>query len=76
VEATERSAHAAALFDATCAAAAIDPAEIVLHADNGGPIKGATMLATLGRLEILPSFSRQGVSDDYPYSEALFLTVK
>ncbi len=48
VKTTESSAHAAAQFDATCAAAAIDPAGIVLHADNGGPMKGATMLARAG----------------------------
>jgi len=76
VETTECSAHAAALFDTTCAAAALDPAGIELHADNGGPMKGATMLATLERLGVLPSFSRPGVSNDNPYSEALVRTVK
>jgi putative transposase len=48
----------------------------VLHADNGGPMKGATMLATLQRLGVVPSFSRPSVSDDNPYSEALFRTLK
>jgi transposase InsO family protein len=48
----------------------------VLHADNGGPMKGATMLATLERLGVIPSFSRPRVSDDNPYSEALFRTLK
>ena len=76
VETTERSAHAATLFDATCAALTRDPAGIVLHADNGGPMKGATMLATLERLGGLASFSRPGVSNDNPYSEALFRTFK
>lgn len=76
VETTERSAHAATLFDATCAALTRDPAGIVLHADNGGPMKGATMLATLERLGVLASFSRPGVSNDNPFSEALFRTFK
>jgi putative transposase len=76
VETTECRAHAAALFDTTCAAAALDPAGIVLQADHGGPMKGATMLATLERLGVLPSFSRPGVSNDNPYSEPLFRTVK
>lgn len=49
---------------------------LVLHSDNGGPMKGATLLATLGALGIVPSFSRPRVSDDNPYSEALFRTVK
>jgi putative transposase len=49
---------------------------LVLHSDNGGPMKGATMLATLQRLGVVPSFSRPGVSDDNPFSEALFRTLK
>lgn len=48
----------------------------VLHSDNGGPMKGATMLATLQRLGVVPSFSRPRVSDDNPYAEALFRTLK
>jgi putative transposase len=50
--------------------------QVVLHSDNGGPMKGATMLATLQRLGIVPSFSRARVSDDNPYSESLFKTLK
>jgi len=49
---------------------------LVLHSDNGSPMKGATMLATLERLGVMPSFSRPSVSDDNPYSEALFKTLK
>ncbi len=76
METTERSAHAAALFDDNCAAAAIDPKGIVPHADNGGPMKGATMLTTPERLGVLPSFRRPGVSNDHPYVKALSRTVK
>lgn len=53
-----------------------DLAGWVLHSDNGGPMKGATMLATLQRLGIVPSFSRPRVSDDNPFAEALFRTLK
>lgn len=49
---------------------------LILHADNGGPMKGSTMLATLQRLGIVPSFSRPRVSDDNAYAEALFRTLK
>lgn len=49
---------------------------LVIHADNGGPMKGATMLVTLQNLGVIPSFSRPSVSDDNPYSEALFKTLK
>lgn len=47
-----------------------------LHADNGGPMKGSTMVATLQKLGVIPSFSRPHVSDDNPFSEALFRTMK
>lgn len=49
---------------------------LVLHADNGGPMKGATMLATLQKLGVVASFSRPQVSDDNPFSEAIFRTLK
>lgn len=50
--------------------------QLVLHSDNGGPMKGATMLATLQNLGVIPSFSRPSVSNDNPYSESLFKTLK
>lgn len=49
---------------------------VKLHSDNGNPMKGATMLMTLYSLGVLPSFSRPRVSDDNPFSEALFKTIK
>jgi putative transposase len=73
---TEAMDTAAELLRQICADLAIDPRGIVLHSDNGGPMKGATMLATLQRLGIIASFSRPRVSDDNPYSEALFRTLK
>jgi putative transposase len=54
----------------------VEPGQITLHADNGGPMKGATMLATLQRLGIVPSFSRPSVSNDNAFSESLFKTLK
>lgn len=50
--------------------------EVVLHSDNGSPMKGATMLVTMQQLGVVPSFSRPSVSNDNPYSEALFKTLK
>jgi putative transposase len=49
---------------------------LVLHSDNGAPMRGSTMIATLQWLGVVPSFSRPHVSDDNPYSEALFRTLK
>jgi putative transposase len=54
----------------------VDPDGIVLHSDNGGPMKGSTMLATLQKLGIVESFSRPSVSNDNPFSESLFRTLK
>ena len=67
---------ASGLIQSTCLANQVDPEGVVLHSDNGGPMKGSTMLATLQRLGIIPSFNRPGVSDDNPFSEALFRTLK
>jgi putative transposase len=49
---------------------------LVLHADNGSPFKGATLLEKLRDLQIQPSFSRPRVSNDNAFSEALFRTCK
>jgi putative transposase len=49
---------------------------LVLHSDNGSPMKGATMLETLYNLGIIPSRSRPRVSNDNPYAESLFKTMK
>jgi len=49
---------------------------LVLHSDNGSPMKGATMLETLYNLGVIPSRSRPRVSNDNPYAESLFKTLK
>ena len=49
---------------------------LVLHSDNGSPMKAATMLETLYALGITPSKSRPRVSNDNPYAESLFKTLK
>ncbi len=73
----EESAELAGrLVERACAREAVDPGALTLHADNGGPMKGSTMLATLQRLGVVASFSRPSVSDDNPYVEAIFRTLK
>lgn len=76
VHEVESSEHAAALIKRTCEATAIDSSTLVLHSDNGGPMKGTTMVAMMEWLGISASFSRPGVSDDNPFSEAVFRTLK
>jgi transposase InsO family protein len=72
----ETAEHAAVLIRQACLAEGVSAPGLVLHADNGSPMKGATMLATLQRLGVVPSFSRPSVSNDNPYSESLFGTLK
>ena len=69
----ESAENASKLIIDTCAG---QGRPLVLHSDNGSPMKGATMLATLYELGIRPSRSRPRVSNDNPYSESLFKTVK
>jgi putative transposase len=76
VHENESADHASVLIRKACLAEGVHQAGLVLHADNGGPMKGATMLATLQKLGVVPSFSRPSVSDDNPYSESLFRTLK
>ena len=49
---------------------------LVVHSDNGSPMKGATFQATLQFLGIERSYSRPRVSNDNPYSESQFRTLK
>ena len=72
----ESSEHASGLITQACLDENIQEDQLVLHSDNGKPMKGATMFSTLERLGVIPSFSRPSVSDDNPYSESLFKTVK
>lgn len=76
VHTEESSELASALFVQVCQGLGLDPEGLVLHSDNGSPMKGSTMLATLQWLGVLASFSRPGVSNDNPFSEALFRTLK
>ena len=67
---------ASVLIDETCRREGIDRAGLVIHSDNGPAMKGKTVLAKMQELGIVPSFSRPRVSDDNPFSEALFRTMK
>ncbi len=49
---------------------------LVLHSDNGSPMKGASMLETMHTLGVVSSFSRPRVSNDNAYAESIFRTCK
>lgn len=76
VHTEECAQHAAVLISRTVAEERVDRNRLALHADNGGPMKASTLLATLERLGVVASFSRPRVSDDNPFAEALFRTMK
>jgi transposase InsO family protein len=67
---------AAQLLKNICIEHDIQADQATLHADNGAPMKGATMLATMHALGIVKSFSRPRVSDDNPFVESLFRHLK
>ena len=72
----ESSALAAELMTDICQREGVERNQVILHSDNGSPMKGATLLATLQELGVVSSFSRPSVSNDNPYSESLFRTLK
>ena len=76
VYAEESADHAAKTIRKAYLREGIAGQPLILHSDNGSPMKGATMLGTLQKLGVMPSFSRPSVSNDNPYSEALFKTLK
>ena len=53
----------------------IKPGSFIIHQDNGAPMKG-TLKACMEGLGVRMSYSRPYVSDDNPYSESLFGTMK
>ncbi len=52
------------------------PQPLILHADKGNAIRAVTLESRLEELGVLRSFSRPRDSNDYPFSESLFHTVK
>jgi transposase InsO family protein len=76
VHVAESAEMAALLMRKASLAEGLAGRKVVLHSDNGSAMKGATMLATLEKLGVVPSFSRPRVSNDNPFAESLFRTCK
>lgn len=64
------------LLERVCRGMELGNQPLVLHSDNGGPMRGSTMKATMERLGVTASYSRPRVSNDNPFSEAAFKTLK
>jgi putative transposase len=81
---SESAEQAAQLLQDICLRRGIVPQQLTLHSDNGSPMKGETMLATMRRLGVVNSHKRSrsrpslatSMSNDNPYSESLFKTLK
>ncbi len=72
----ESTALAQDLIAATCAKQGIAPGQLTVHADRGAPMVAKTMTQLLADLQVAESHSRPRVSNDNPYSEAQFKTMK
>lgn len=72
----ESGQHAANLLQHCVRMACVDNNPLVLHSDNGSPMKSSTMLAKMYELGVTSSRGRPRVSNDNPYSESLFRTLK
>ena len=72
----ESGDFAAELITKACLREKIAAQSLVLHSDNGSPMKASSMLDTLRRLGIIPSFNRARVSNDNAYIESFFGTCK
>ena len=64
------------LLQETCRKYNILPNQLTLHADRGGPMKSKAVEQLLLSLQVTRSHSRPRVSNDNPYSEAGFKTMK
>ena len=70
----ESDEHSHELFEYACNKENAHPDFV--HSDNGNPMKGVTLVALYYQLGIVPSFSRPRVSDDNPFIESFFKTLK
>lgn len=76
VATTESTAIAKALFREAAREQGVQPGELHVHADGGAMMKAKSLALTFADLGISKSHSRPHVSNDNPYSEAQFKTLK
>jgi putative transposase len=72
----ESKALARKLIAETCARQGIAPAQLTLHADRGSSMKSKPVALLLADLGVTRTHSRPHVSNDNPFSEAQFKTLK
>jgi putative transposase len=64
------------LIDETCQKQGIQPGQLLIHADRGPSMKSKPVALLLSDLGVTKTHSRPHVSNDNPYSEAQFKTLK
>lgn len=64
------------LIAETCTKQDIEPGRLTIHADNGGAMIAKPVALLMADLGVVKSHSRPHVSDDNPFSEAQFKTLK
>jgi len=74
VEEVESPDLAKALFERIIRDRKVQPQFV--HADNGGPMRGVSLVAFLTQMNVQLTFSRPRVSDDNPFIESFFGTTK
>jgi len=72
----ENSAHAIRLIRETCDKEGIAPGELSIHSDRGSPMIAKTTAQLMASMGVIKSHSRPHVSDDNPFSESHFKTLK
>lgn len=72
----ESSALASKLITETCTRQGIKPGQLTLHADRGSSMKSKPVAFLLADLGVTKTHSRPHISDDNPFSEAQFKTLK
>jgi putative transposase len=72
----ENARLAKRLIEDTCAKQNILPGQLIVHQDRGAPMTSKTLSQLYADMAVGPSFSRPRVSNDNPYSEAHFRTLK
>jgi putative transposase len=72
----ESAALAKRLIAESCARQNIEPGQLIIHMDRGSAMRSKTLAQTLASLGVTKSHSRPHVSDDNPFSESQFKTLK
>ena len=72
----EGARFAEQLIAESCARQGIQPDQLSIHSDRGGPMIAKSFAGLLADLGVTPSLSRPHTPDDNPFSEAQFKTVK